>query len=600
MRAKKNIDNYLGSGANRFFKIPAYQRGFKWGQLRADNRCDASQLVLDIIDAMKCGKAEYFIQGVTVYEEGFDVVLIDGQQRTTTLFLLLVLLMNETESDQYLFCEGNFKLKYDIRIASQQFLENRCRTGEFAVPNSQDEYLMKQASDEMKKCISTEIKADLKEYLLYNVQLFYIEVPKQQATQVFSMLNGSKAFMTADELIKSSFLSEATKMSDQQFESKSLDETLENLKSQIGNEWHTTAVRSKYARQWDKWLYWWNKPLVRAFYSTPDNPMGRLLEYYYKFESTNTEDTKYSNKPSKIATVFKLFQNEFIQDKESAKASFEKLRKLQKTFEDLYNSTELHNYLGLTLAHTKPNEVLKTLNYFVQYFKSIEKLKRYSLLATIGITHTALVKDELDNDNRLDLSESVKNFIDSLKQPYVYTDDDAKENAFRCLLMLNVLASSDRNCKFEFFYRDKGKITPFYSNRSLEHIWPKSKVRFKNKDDESSYLSIDEKGNEITAKADSKTYINRSDFDKSYSEHCLGNLLLLHSTDNSIFNAKLPEAKKLVYFDLKKEIYSRNLLHTMSAFAIENWGIENAIKNIQKLREKTVNDITTKLGEYVK
>ena len=41
---------------------------------------------------------------------------------------------------------------------------------------------------------------------------------------------------------------------------------------------NTINLRNKYAREWDKWLYWWNKEDVRDFFNI-NTPMGLLLDY---------------------------------------------------------------------------------------------------------------------------------------------------------------------------------------------------------------------------------------------------------------------------------------------------------------------------------
>lgn len=587
METKQSVGNYIGINKDRFFKIPAYQRGYKWGELKTDKSCDASILVKDILQAMKKNKAEYFIQGVTVYENNLDVVLIDGQQRTTTLFLLLSLLLTKEEILQYLFIDGVFKLKYDIREGTQVFLENHCLNKENIIV-SQDEFLINQAVIKMRDAL-TEAKADrdkLKKYVLENVKLFYIKIPEKHATQVFSMLNGSKAFMTTDELIKSAFLSEATKASQKPLSSKSLSETMENLTSQIGEEWQTTTMRSRYARQWDKWMYWWNKKEVKAFFDCGNNPMGRLLEFFYQYDINTDAEEGYSNKPENVATMFKKFQNLFIHTPKAAKENFDKLRKLQKTFEDLYNNTFTHNYLGLALTLNSKRDSLQIIDYFIQNFKDEFKIKRFVLLGIIG---TSVDKTDVD------INEEFDDVIALLSSSDVYNNVNAKEYAFKMLFLLNVLASVDRNVKFEFFYLVKNTLEPFYKFRSLEHIWPKSKVAF-SKEGSIPLFKIDENGDETMA-TNQDTIIQRSSFKNGETEHCIGNLLLLHKHDNSAFNAKLPELKKLVYFDLDndidkdKRIYSRNLLHTMSAFAIANWSQENTIENIATLKDKTISKL---------
>ena len=83
METKISIADYLGCKTERTFLIPAFQRGYKWGVPRVKNKSDALIMVENIIKTMENNKSEYFIQGVTVYEEGKYIVIIDGQQRIT-------------------------------------------------------------------------------------------------------------------------------------------------------------------------------------------------------------------------------------------------------------------------------------------------------------------------------------------------------------------------------------------------------------------------------------------------------------------------------------------------------------------------------------
>ena len=57
----------------------------------------------------------------------------------------------------------------------------------------------------------------------------------------------------------------------------------------------------------------------------------------------------------------------------------------------------------------------------------------------------------------------------------------------------------------------------------------------------------------------------------------LGNLVFLHTLDNTRFQNKTPKEKRQRYFDLRsqdedgKRFYSRGMLHTMAAFGGEEW-----------------------------
>ncbi|MDO9152770.1 MAG: DUF262 domain-containing protein [Paludibacter sp.] len=600
MEIKRNIANYIGENCNRFFKIPAYQRGYKWGMekpLQKDGKeikeSDASILLDDIITAMENGKSEYFIQGITVYENGSDVVLIDGQQRTTTLFLLLNLLMSETEKQKYLFFDGAFKLKYNIRTSSHEYLESICGGKEFiSDTNTQDIHFFESAQAQMKQKFEGNDLEKLKKYILSKVMLFYIRVPEAKASKVFSMLNGVKAFMKTDELIKAEFLIKASgkKASYTKDITENITQTLEILKKQIGDDWTTNALRSQFARQWDKWLYWWNRKDVQVFFRSGSNPMGLLLEYFYK---KNKDSGEYSNKADDVSSVFKSFQNLLIKDVVTAKNNFEKLRKLQKQFEDLYNRPHFHNHLGVALSCSKIENKL-VIRYFLDHFKDVEAVRRFTLLSLIDTTYNEIINNDIDS-----VKEKFANQFGLLSRKMVYTDAGAKEIAFRQLFWLNVDADNQRGQKFEFFFEYKNQLKSYYENRSLEHIWPKSRVLIK-KEDKEEYFCVDEKDNVIEPPSDKSGLLLREKFDEqNVSEHCIGNLLFLHIKDNSVFSNKLPEDKKKVYFNLERLLYSRNLLHTMSVFAYDNWGQENTINNIHQNQEKVLSQIKKQYEQYV-
>jgi|SRR5690554_4090755 len=107
------IEQYFQSGD---FVIPHYQRGYKWGVPNSDGSCAVSILVDNLISSFNAGLNEYFVQGVTVCEDEKtkSITIIDGQQRTTTFYLLL----------KYLGHRNLPKINYTIRKESDYVLKN--------------------------------------------------------------------------------------------------------------------------------------------------------------------------------------------------------------------------------------------------------------------------------------------------------------------------------------------------------------------------------------------------------------------------------------------------------------------------------------------
>lgn len=174
----------------------------------------------------------------------------------------------------------------------------------------------------------------------------------------------------------------------------------------------------------------------------------------------------------------------------------------------------------------------------------------------------------------------------------------------RMLFMLNVMAADERSSRFCFVYLDeKGVWRNFYRDgRSLEHIWPKSRVVFKDEDGKNKTVKLNTNKIEETkefAEVDSSElnlFISRDLLEDMYgvTEHCIGNLVFLHTRDNSKFNAKTPEregdnkGKKQVFFDLDEKILSRNLIQTIAAFSAGYWSIENTPQRIKDNKEETL------------
>ena len=77
------------------YTIPIYQRNFAWGTEQIE------QLISDVHDAMTDGDDNYFLGNLIVTErdsKAIDYEVIDGQQRLTTLYLLLTYLQNSGQA----------------------------------------------------------------------------------------------------------------------------------------------------------------------------------------------------------------------------------------------------------------------------------------------------------------------------------------------------------------------------------------------------------------------------------------------------------------------------------------------------------------------
>ncbi|GAB7140997.1 DUF262 domain-containing protein [Deferribacterales bacterium RsTz2092] len=512
------------------FTIPNYQRGYKWAVKHNNEPSGVEKLMTDMISAHKEDKKDYFVQGITVYEKEneTEVVIVDGQQRTTTFYFLLYVL----DKNNNLFKE--MELKYLVRAEAGKYISElksgkACDSDEF-----QDVYYFKKAIEQIEHKVANIDKEKFLSYVLDNVKLLYIKIEAAQAVKTFSMMNGNKAKMLPVELIKA--------------------ELLRNLPE--------SSLRRRYAHEWDKWLYWWNREDVKDFFGVGTHePMGLLIDYYYRSlpESSGERELTFDGFKSLIAGDNK------------ANEIFKVLRQYQKSFEDIFNDPIIYNSLGMALVANDKYDKYDIISYFIDKKKDKESLKCYAKWRLADATHRQITKAE-----ELKASEETKEYrasevLNALDDNFVYGVDVYDKWAFWQLLRLNVeeynKLNNNEGQKFDF---------SIWDDKSLEHILPKSKVYYK-KDDGKYYRGDDD--NKPMEPPQEKDMLDRADFNGIGSEHCIGNLLFLYKNENSSFGNEAFEDKKAKYFNLEKEFKSRNLLHTISVFAKSSWGVKEIQEN---------------------
>ena len=530
---------------NGAFIIPSYQRGYVWGQERVGQRVNSVVNILEsLIDGFN-NKKEIFLQGITVCEDGNNITLVDGQQRTTFFYLLL----------KYLNFNGHFSIHYAVREQSDTFLKEfsvaAILNADYAKLDNeefQDIYFFKKSIFIIEKYLKDIEKGDFLEYVKSKVRFLYISIPKEKATIIFSMMNGNKAQMLNEELIKSELLRSASLTSE-----LSLISEAEN-----------TAIRSRLAREWDSWLYWWNDKEHQEYFHI-QTQLGWLLPLVTNSDKISFEDFRKKN--LETATV------------KSAKLVFKKMRLLQKSIEDAYNNPKTYNAIGAIL-HFRDTAARRFtfLRWYFDQVANVDKdtldqmLKKYYDWSMLGINHEDIVYDNLEK-----FYDARDEFRTKLEDDLLFrTGRTGYEVAARWLLRLNIAEDSSQESgkgrKFDF---------EIWRERSLEHIYAKSKVAHVQ---DGVNLSWDDEVLEDTShielwRHDIK-YI-KDDVEYTASEHSIGNLVLLYKDDNSRFNADRFQDKKDIFFrNVGDSLFkSRHLIHTISIFANSDWTGEEIAKH---------------------
>lgn len=561
------LREYLAKGA---FVVPPYQRGYVWGKKPDGDKPDSVSYILNTLlqKFELTSNRTVFLQGITVTEKGQNVILIDGQQRTTFLYLLLV---------KCLDYQGDFSIQYDIRPESGRRLAALSPTADYsdyADAEYQDEAFFKKSICIIRQKLANILadgtrKAAFREFLLDDVRFLYIPIPESQATTVFTMMNGNREPMLQQDIIKAELLR--------------LISLEENGSAETA--WELDALRGRYAREWDKWVHWWDRQEVRSWLTIKGNQP--LQELFVALDCADAD-----GKPSFDAFVTKVLK---LRTRQGAREAFDRMRRVQKRFEDAFNNSICHNYVGGIVR------VLTDASKFIRwYFDNLTHpgldLHSYYLCAFMGMSHDDIVSGKQVSRDKFN------DFYDAIKADDIYNDGGRKPKAFNLLLRLNI---DEDNLQERYFNFDA------WANKSLEHIMAKSTVY--HFDNGVCYLGngspydglITDK---MTNRADMGTIPDPADPQGEplpVTEHCIGNLVLLYDEENTKFGVKDFEEKKNIFLtgrympekgDKYAEFKSRHLLHSIYKFASSDWGpseiAANFAQTLSELRT-TYKDLLT-------
>lgn len=512
MGEKNNIT--LGEYIKKNLVIPAYQRGYVWSKKDKDH---VTKLLDDLVNAFDNNQTK-FMQAITVYEEDNKVNIVDGQQRTITFYLLLAYLNNGNNTD---FKELTYRIRKESNDFLQKDIKNFFEEHQYTKEASENEeykdlYFFKRSLyifNQNNKLKDDVFKNEFKKFILNNVSFLYIPIAKEHVKTTFTMMNGNKAQMRSDELIKAELLRLI-----------SIDES------------NVVINRARVAKEWERWIQWWNKNDVKNIFSIREykstDKLKELIVLLY-YEDNKEIDTikKLSDKD-----LFLSFKAEYLTNKEKALETFNKLRKLQKKFEDIYNNPVKYNKAGFILSF---NSKFNVLSYIIDNYKDEEKLDTLYYLSAVSTSFKQCEKDMKDSQDE----NKFYNYCRQLLNDASFENNKEKYFIYLFLLLLNIDNDNNLNRKFDF---------NIIKEKSIEHIYPQSEFKNNDENDGENIITSD-------------------------IGHSIGNLVLLYKNENSSFSDNNFANKKNMLFDYSGEEWFKHSIHlldTIKEFSKSKWDTE--------------------------
>ncbi len=390
----ENINNHLDlKNINQLldydFVVPDYQRGYRWTSIQV------KQLLTDIWDfAKKENKTSsefYCLQPIVVKKrEKNKYEVIDGQQRLTTIFLILKFIEKEhlRRSLEEAYSKSIFKIDYDIRGKSKVFLENVGENNNDCDNNIDFFHICE--SYQAIKSWSQENSFDFNSYNKFlatflakedidfpvKVIWYEIEANDNTAIDIFIRLNIGKIPLTNSELIKALFL-QKDNFSDKQASLKQI---------QIASEWDNIEKTLQDDSFWF-FIYNLNNPIKY------DN----RIEYIFDLMKKRQIDSEFYH-------TFNEFYKDFSENKEieTNKPNIDKIwlevKKFFLTFEEWYKDHILFHYIGylidcgISINKIKNESTNKTKIEFKNYLKSLIKQQVNCNLEEVTYENRQLVK----------------------------------------------------------------------------------------------------------------------------------------------------------------------------------------------------------------
>lgn len=362
----KTISDLLKSN----FFIPSYQRGYRWTEQQvADLLNDINEFSPKEIPNSN-EKTWYCLQPIVVKqkpENEWDV--IDGQQRLTTIYLILYYL-NQRYTE-----EGRtklFELQYETRKDSAKYLKNELGNKEKDDTNI-DYFHISTAYQTVKKWFKEkEVEKSFEPKFYDSTKVIWYEVStNEDSIDIFTRINSGKIPLTNAELIKALFLNSSNF-------AKEDSEKLRLKQLEIASEWD----RIEYTLQDDSFWYFINKiennlitRIEFIFNSMYEVAQAEDIEVEERKKLGITTKEQIEERKKEHQTILERFGNDeystfrFFNDKFKTKSekeindNWQKIKKHFQTLEEWYNDRELYHKIGYLISiGANINNILKEKN----------------------------------------------------------------------------------------------------------------------------------------------------------------------------------------------------------------------------------------------
>lgn len=545
------------------FFIPAYQRGYRW------TKRQVTDLLNDLKEFQQKAKKQefYCLQPIVVKKNEDKWEVVDGQQRLTTIYIILNYL-------QELFpkvIKSCYQLSYETRADSEAFLKN---INNDLAKNNIDYFHISNAKVAIEEWFDDEdpmLPFKLTQTLLNNddiepnVKFIWYELSEHEnATEVFTRLNMGKIPLVNAELVKALFLKSSNFKRNENTDDKNKSIIVDLEQVKISQEWDSIEK----SLQDDAFWYFLSK----------ENKKDNRIEFVLDLRAAQLDCANNILESDKLRTFLKFSSWLENDDNDEIDVSDEwlEIKRVFMILEEWFNDRSLYHLIGYLIhqghdikdifnarddSHSKSEFKTKLLNKIVQsvFF---------------------------DSQNSSQSFEELESIIEKLLSSLSY-ESNKQHNQIRGVLLLfnivSLLNSPSSNARFEFerYKSDKWDIEHIRSvasdmpkNQDTQKRWLEQIVDYISDDDvvdQKKHLSDKQltEAQSIKAQATSlnSASFNSSQFEELYQrvtqfynpnsddevDNSIGNLTLLDSGTNRSYKNTIFPIKRKCIIELDKQ-----------------------------------------------
>ena len=393
---------YLHDNGMSYFNVPEYQRGYKW------NAEDVKTLLNDL-KAFENSKPQdghfYCLQNITIVPDKerscFNVV--DGQQRLTTIYILLSYLQKFHQLNNFIFTPEC--LRYSVREETAKVLMDKISTGtiwettiEPQNARHKDEwYILDVANGIQEWFKDNDISNDI---ITDKLQIIINKMDAGNEESIFAGLNGGKVDLDGADLVRAELI---TRSAREKYGETSTLAKANEFRVRIGieideiNRWWADEDHKKYFQQFLKQSTTRNSQFNADLY-----PIDLLYQLYYECDMDLEEPLD-----------FRFFEHgRDTNDKPNDHDHWElydSVVEMHKNLQEWYEDNQIYHWLGFLFFNFKNRPEVN----FRSFYRKWTKWTKWK---------------EEPYTRRVDFLNYIKSIIkDGLLLPYKNEENDGRE-----------------------------------------------------------------------------------------------------------------------------------------------------------------------------